>query len=100
FLAATFAVPTAVEYVTGALLKLIFRRRWWDYSDKAYQLDGHVCLLFSLYWWGLCALCIAAVHPMMTALYLLTADIWSVLLPIVVFGFAADLALTFRIRRK
>ncbi|AKG37649.1 putative ABC transporter permease [Paenibacillus durus] len=100
FLAATFAVPSAVEYVTGALLKLLFRRRWWDYSGQEYQLGGHICLLFSLYWWGLSVVCLIAVHPLMIRLYTLTADIWSVLLPVAVLGFAADLALTFRIRRR
>ncbi|BCG58854.1 putative ABC transporter permease [Paenibacillus sp. URB8-2] len=100
FLAATFVVPSAVEYATGALLKLLFRRRWWDYSGQAYQLGGHICLQFSLYWWGLSVVCLVAVHPLMTQLYSLTADIWSVLLPMTVLGFAADLALTFRIRRR
>ncbi|WP_254776485.1 putative ABC transporter permease [Paenibacillus sophorae] len=100
FLAATFVVPSAVEYATGALLKLLFRRRWWDYSGQAYQLGGHICLQFSLYWWGLSVVCLVAVHPLMTRLYSLTADIWSVLLPMAVLGFAADLALTFLIRRR
>ncbi|AHV97008.1 putative ABC transporter permease [Paenibacillus sabinae] len=100
FLAAAFIVPSAVEYATGALLKLLFRRRWWDYTGQEFQLGGHICLLFSLYWWGLAVVCLVAVHPLMIHLYSLTVDVWSVLLPLVSLGFAADLALTFLIRRR
>lgn len=51
-----FAVPTAVEYASGMLLQGLFGRQWWDYSNNRWQLQGHICLRFSLYWgccpWG------------------------------------------------
>lgn len=47
-------VTTFVEYLTGRLLELIFHRKWWDYSDQKFNLDGYVCLKNSAIW-GLCS---------------------------------------------
>ena len=48
-------VTTFVEYLTGRLLELIFHRKWWDYSDQRFNLDGYVCLKNSAVW-GLCSM--------------------------------------------
>ena len=34
---------TVVEWLTAKLLERIHHRRWWDYSDKRFNLDGYVC---------------------------------------------------------
>lgn len=47
-------VTTFVEYLTGRLLELIFHKKWWDYSDQKFQLDGYVCLKNSVIW-GVCS---------------------------------------------
>lgn len=41
---------TVVEWLTARLLERIHHRRWWDYSDKKFNLDGYVCLQYSLLW--------------------------------------------------
>ena len=41
---------TVVEWLAGKLLERVHRRRWWDYSDKKFNLDGYVCLQYSLLW--------------------------------------------------
>ena len=41
---------TVVEWLTAKLLERIHHRRWWDYSDKRFNLDGYVCLQYSLLW--------------------------------------------------
>lgn len=45
----TLAVMTMVccfilEYFTSLILEKIFKLRWWDYSDKKFNLDGRICL--------------------------------------------------------
>lgn len=47
-------ISSFLEYVTGAVLEKVFHRKWWDYSDKKYHLNGHVCLEFAAAW-GICA---------------------------------------------
>ena len=44
------ANATVVEWVTPKLLERMHRRRWWDYSDKKFNLDGYVCLQYSVLW--------------------------------------------------
>ena len=41
---------TILEYITGELMERIFHVRYWDYSDKPFNINGHICLLSSLAW--------------------------------------------------
>lgn len=53
---------TALEYVTGVLMESFFKVRYWDYSDKKFNFQGHVCLGSSLAWGGLTILMTEVVH--------------------------------------
>ncbi len=49
--AALFLVSIGVmEYITGFLFQRFFRIRLWDYSDRKFNIHGHVCLRFLVYW--------------------------------------------------
>lgn len=100
FLLLALVVPSAVEFISGWLLKGMFRRQWWDYSGMPYQLCGHVCLKFSLYWWVLSIACIYALQPLVHLLYLGVQRVWLPILPGVLLLFAADLLWTCRTRRR
>ena len=41
---------TALEYVTGAVMERLFKVRYWDYSDKKYNINGYICLGSSIAW--------------------------------------------------
>ncbi|QRN85464.1 cupin domain-containing protein [Clostridia bacterium] len=43
-------LSTVLEFLVGALLMLFFRQRWWDYSDRPFNVKGYICLRFSFYW--------------------------------------------------
>jgi uncharacterized membrane protein len=45
-----FLIPTTVEYISGYMLKHIFHKVYWDYSQFKYNINGLVTLKFSLYW--------------------------------------------------
>lgn len=57
-------VVTALEWVTGLVLEKIFHNKWWDYSDMPLNLNGYVCLLFSLIWGVACVLIVKWIHPL------------------------------------
>ena len=42
-----------LEYFTGAAMEAIFKVRYWDYSDKPLNLNGHICAFTSVCWGGL-----------------------------------------------
>lgn len=33
-----------LEYFTGYLLEKIFHAKWWDYSNKKFNINGYICL--------------------------------------------------------
>lgn len=39
-----------IEFITGALLERIFRRKWWDYSGIRFNFEGYICLRYCLLW--------------------------------------------------
>ena len=48
--AGSFLIATVVEWVTAKFLERVHHRRWWDYSGKTFNLDGYVCLQYSVLW--------------------------------------------------
>lgn len=39
-----------VEYITSFLMERLFHERWWDYSNRKYNLHGRICLHHSVFW--------------------------------------------------
>lgn len=55
---------TALEWFTGFVLDKLFHNKWWDYSSMPLNLNGYVCLLFSLIWGVACVLIVKVLHPL------------------------------------
>lgn len=53
---------TALEYVTGVLMEMMFEMRYWDYSNKRFQIHGYICLTSSLFWGVLTVVLVCFVH--------------------------------------
>lgn len=43
-------VGSIVEYLISLFGELFLNIRWWDYSDRFLNINGRICLLYSLYW--------------------------------------------------
>lgn len=69
FILLCFLIPTTVEYISGALLKYIFNKDYWDYSCFKYNIHGFVTLKFSLYWTLLSFMGIYFVQPVIHNFY-------------------------------
>lgn len=41
---------TLMEYITGWLMELLFKTRYWDYSDCRYNISGRICAEATLLW--------------------------------------------------
>ena len=89
-------LATALELVGGWALKTLFHARWWDYSDKPFNLGGYICLRFSLLWGVGVAAVMRLLHPAVELLVgrLLTNLPGAVLLGVCTGMFAADLIVT------
>lgn len=61
---------TVLEYVTGYMMELLFKVRYWDYSDKKFNIHGYICLGSSIAWGFLTILMTEAVHRPVAAIVL------------------------------
>lgn len=54
-----------IEYMTGRLMEKIFHKKWWDYGERRFHIEGYVCLESSVLW-GICAvLTIRFINPLL-----------------------------------
>ena len=61
-------LSTAVELFGGWILDKAFHARWWDYSDRPFNLNGYICLQFSIIWGMSILLVVRAVYPMLSSI--------------------------------
>jgi uncharacterized membrane protein len=56
-------LTSLLEYITGYLLEKAFHTKWWDYSQKKFNLRGRVCLKNSLMFGALCVILMRIINP-------------------------------------
>ena len=56
-------VADIVEFITSVLMEKLFHARWWDYSDRKFNIQGRICLRNSLYWGIATLVFLYIVHP-------------------------------------
>lgn len=62
-------VATAVEWFTGKILEGMKQKKWWDYSAKKWNLDGYICLQYSLLWGALGYVAVQYTNGLILGLY-------------------------------
>ena len=40
----SMVICATVEYLTSLVMEKIFKTRWWDYSNKRFNINGRICL--------------------------------------------------------
>lgn len=56
-------LASVLEYITSLLMEIIFHAKWWDYSNRRFNIDGRICLAASLLWGALSVLMLHVIHP-------------------------------------
>lgn len=56
-------ICSIVEYLTSLILEKIFKMRWWDYSNKKFNINGRICLQTMLIFGTLGTLMIYLFNP-------------------------------------
>lgn len=59
-------ICSLTEYITSFLQEKIFNARWWDYSNKKFNLNGRICLLNTSLFGILSILLIYLINPFIT----------------------------------
>lgn len=88
-------LTTVLEYATGWILEKFFHDKWWDYSDKPFNVKGYICLEFTILWGLAAAFIVGAVHPFVFILIKKTPFVLGVILMAVFLAtFVTDLVIT------
>ena len=88
------AVTSAIEWLTGFALEKLFHQHWWDYSDQPFNLNGYICLRFSLAWGVACLVVVDAVHPLV--LWCVAHTLGLIFLALLLAAMLLDLTSTLR----
>lgn len=88
-------LTTTLEYATGWILERFFHDKWWDYSDKPFNVKGYICLEFTILWGLAAAFVVGAVHPFVFMIINKTPALLGVILMAVLLAvFVTDLVIT------
>lgn len=86
---------TLIELIAGFLLDKLFHARWWDYSDRKFNLNGYICLGFSIIWGLAIAFVLRVIQPGIERLVDSIPKTLSLILLICIYvGFTADIVIT------
>ncbi len=88
---------TALEYITGVVMEALFKVRYWDYSNKKFNFQGHICLSSSLAW-GLVTISMTEfIHePVERLMMAIPGQALTVVTIVLTAGIFADFALSFK----
>lgn len=91
-------ICSILEYFTSYIMEVLYKTRWWDYSDKKFNLNGRICgenaLLFGL--GGI--IIIYIIHPLLTSKLILLNKTFLLIMTIIFFIiFLTDTIFSFNI---
>ena len=94
-------VCTIAEYLTSLIMEKMFNTRWWDYSNKKFNINGRICLKISIAFGLLGTLLLYVIHPFVLSIITKINPLILTIISIVLFIiFIVDLCLSFNIISK
>jgi uncharacterized membrane protein len=88
-------LTTAIELVGGWVLYQVYHTRWWDYSDKPFNIGGYICLEFSQLWGVGTVIVMRVVHPSIARLVgMVPQMVGWIVMGVLYAVYAADLVAT------
>lgn len=90
-------ICSAVELFGGWILDKIFRMRWWDYSDRPFNVGGYICLPFSIMWGFAVVFAVRFVHtPIMAVMKKIPMIVQIIIIIILSIVFIIDMIVTLK----
>lgn len=86
-----------LEYFTGVLMESLFKIRYWDYSNRPLNLNGHICLGSALLWGLFSVLLKSFVHrPFSFIVLAVNYDVLTMIVFFLMMLVAVDFGLSFK----
>jgi len=88
---------TVLEYITGVIMEALFQVRYWDYSDKKFNFQGHICLTSTLTWGFFTIAMTGVVHkPVEVLMYKIPPHVLTTMTILLTVFIVADFSLSFK----
>jgi len=88
---------TALEYVTGVAMEALFKVRYWDYTNRRFNFQGHICLAATTLWGFFAIVIVKVIHrPIENMVFALPETLVEVIVMILSVLSVADFALSFK----
>lgn len=58
-----YIIGSLTEYILSFLIEVLLETKWWDYTGKILNINGRVCLLYSIFWGILAVFLVRKVNP-------------------------------------
>lgn len=65
-----FTIGSLVEYICSLVQELVIGSRSWDYTGMPFNINGRICLMYSIFWGFLGVLWIKNIYPRMSKMIL------------------------------
>ena len=65
----SIVICSILEYFTSYVMEKIFCARWWDYSNKKYNVNGRICIDTMIPFGLLCVILIKIVNPFLRSIF-------------------------------
>ena len=90
-------LASLLEYCTGAAMEMIFKVRYWDYSNVPLNLNGHICLPCSIGWGFATILMTSFIHaPVERIVMNIPMKYLELIVMIITLMFGADFSVSFK----
>jgi len=91
-------VCASLEYLISYIMEKTFHARWWDYSDKKYNLNGRICLETSIPFGLFGTLSIYIFNPKLFSFFaIIPTQVLNIVAFILIFIMAIDFSISFHI---
>lgn len=60
-----YIIGSVTEYLTSFFVEIILHAKWWDYSNNILNINGRVCLLYSIFWGILTIFLVKKFNPLL-----------------------------------
>lgn len=86
---------SVLEYITSLVMEKIFKLRWWDYTDKKFNINGRVCLENGILFGLGGVLIVKIINPIFVGILAFLPDTLVIVLSIILaLVFLVDLIIT------
>ena len=58
-----FIIGSLTEYIISYLGEIFFNVVWWDYSNMPVNLNGRICVFYSIFWGLLAIYLVSYINP-------------------------------------